>query len=368
MSVNVMERPSASSAVRNLIIDADIHPMLRSLDALHPYLSERWRQHLRTYGNHLRQPFPTNTAYPRAARALGRWDAWPPSGGPPGSDLAFMREQHLDPNGVEVGVLQTLFPHSNTQRNVEFGVAMCHAINEWQLAEWTCREPRLRASLVVPHEDTEAAVAEIERRASNPMFVQVALTPRSAEPLGRKRYWPIYEAAARHGLPIALHSSGINGYAPTGSGWPSFFFEENHSHWQSMQALVASFVLEGVFERIPELKILLVEGGWAWVPSLRWRLDNLWAKLRSEVPHVKRPPSEYIRKHVWFTTQPMEEAAHTEDVRTTCEWIGWDRLLFATDYPHWDFDDPKYAFPIRLTEEERNQLFQSNARAVYRLG
>src|SRR5580658_1609075 len=90
---------------------------------------------------------------------------WPPSGGPPGSDLEFMRTQHLDPNGVELGVLQTLFPHSNTQRNLEFSAAMCSAINDWQLAEWIEPEPRLRASLMVPHEDPDAAVAEIDRRA-----------------------------------------------------------------------------------------------------------------------------------------------------------------------------------------------------------
>jgi uncharacterized protein len=367
MNVSVVTDQNDVADVRTLMVDADIHPMLRSLDGLHPYLATRWREHLQTYGNHLRQPFPTNTAYPRAARALSRQDAWPPSGGPPGSDLEFMRTQHLDPNGVELGVLQTLFPHSNTQRNLEFSAAMCSAINDWQLAEWIEPEPRLRASLMVPHEDPDAAVAEIDRRAGNPAFVQVVLTPRSAEPLGRKRYWPIYQAAAEYGLPIGLHSSGINGYAPTGSGWPSFFIEENHTHWQSMQALVTSFVMEGVFERFPKLKVVLVEGGWAWAPSLHWRLDKLWQRLRSEVPHVKRPPSEYIREHVWFTTQPMEEAEHNEDLRITCEWIGWDRLLFATDYPHWDFDDPQHAFPIQLTAAERRRVFHDNAYAAFRL-
>ncbi|GAA0002014.1 hypothetical protein BRDID11002_20150 [Bradyrhizobium diazoefficiens] len=69
-------------------------------------------------------------------------------------------------------------------------------------------------------------------------------------------------------------------------------------------------------------------------------MDKAWQRLRSEVPHVKRPPSEYIREQVWWTTQPMEDPERREDLFDVIKWIGWDRLLFATDYPHWDYDEP----------------------------
>jgi predicted TIM-barrel fold metal-dependent hydrolase len=46
--------------------------------------------------------------------------------------------------------------------------------------------------------------------------------------------------------------------------------------------------------------------------------------------------------------------------------IGWDRVLFATDYPHWDFDDPRYAFPCQLSGAERQAIFRGNAEAIYR--
>ena len=48
------------------------------------------------------------------------------------------------------------------------------------------------------------------------------------------------------------------------------------------------------------------------------------------------------------------------------EWIGWDRVLFATDYPHWDFDDPAHALPLKLTEAQKRAVFVDNAKAVYR--
>ena len=75
--------------------------------------------------------------------------------------------------------------------------------------------------------------------------------------------------------------------------------------------------------------------------------------MRDEVPHVKRPPSEYIREHFWVSTQPMEEAEEPEHVIDAMRWIGFDRILFASDYPHWDFDDPVLALPPSLTDEQR---------------
>jgi predicted TIM-barrel fold metal-dependent hydrolase len=120
-----------------------------------------------------------------------------------------------------------------------------------------------------------------------------------------------------------------------------------------------------VFERFPGLRIVLIEAGFGWLPSLCWRLDKLFHRLRAELPHLKRPPSEYIREHVWLTTQPMEEPAQRTHALDTIDWIGWDRLLFATDYPHWDYDDPSQVLPPNLPEERRRAFFLDNARSVY---
>jgi uncharacterized protein len=73
-----------------------------------------------------------------------------------------------------------------------------------------------------------------------------------------------------------------------------------------------------------------------------------------------------VRENFWFTTQPSEEPDNAKHLRSVLEWIGIDRLLFSSDYPHWDFDDPRFAFKTPLTEAERKQLFNSNARAVYK--
>ncbi|MEJ1978349.1 MAG: amidohydrolase family protein [Acetobacteraceae bacterium] len=110
---------------------------------------------------------------------------------------------------------------------------------------------------------------------------------------------------------------------------------------------------------------MLIEAGFAWLPSLAWRMDRVWSKLKAENPALTRLPSEYIHDHIWLTTQPMEEPDPAEHLRDTLGWIGMDRLLFATDYPHWDYDDPQQSLKLRLPPEEREAFFIGNARALY---
>ena len=372
MGATTLPQAEAAARDRLRLIDCDIHPAPRSPEALDPWLPERWRRHRREYGIRLRQPFTTTHPYPKATPALSRFDSWPPGGGPPGSSLDFMRAQHLDPLGIDCGMLQPLAVRGMDERVPGFAEALSRAVNEWMREEWTAREPRLRATIAVPGEDAGASVREIERWAGqggrHRDFVQVSMVTRALEPLGRQRYWPIYEAAEHHGLPLGLHSLGTSGHAVTGGGWPSFYFEEHQGVAMSLAAMCASFILEGVLERFPRLKIVVIEGGFGWVPALGWRMDGLWKSLRSEVPHLRRRPSEYLRSHFWFTTQPVEEPERPEQLRRLIDWIGWDRLLFATDYPHWDQDDPRHAFRLPMSEAERRAILAGNARAVYTLG
>ena len=135
----------------------------------------------------------------------------------------------------------------------------------------------------------------------------------------------------------------------------------------SMMNQVTSLILEGVFDVFPDLKVVMIEGGFGWVPQLGWRLDAHWTKMRGEVPHLQRKPSEYLKTNLWFATQPVEEPDNARHLRTLIDWIGVDRLLFSSDYPHWDFDDPRFAIKTPLTEAERVKIFSSNARALYKL-
>jgi hypothetical protein len=371
MNVDVLNRSGLQAPAQSklAIADCDVHPRPAGAGiggvskSLYPYLSKRWQEHVETIGVRYRQPWERGSAYPKGQPQACRRDAWP-NGENPGSNLGFMAEQHLDPNNVALGILNPLTSGQGAQDG-DLSAALTHATNEWQVAEWTSRDSRLKASVVVPFEDGPTSAKMIEARAGDANFAQVMLLTRTAEPLGQRRYWPIYQAAVEANLPIGIHAFGYGGFPITAGGWPSYYIEEMVGHAQCSQSVVASLVLEGVFERFPALKVILIEGGVAWAAALGWRMDAQWKKLQQELPHLKRLPSEYMRSNVWFSTQPIEEPEPRSQLAETFDWIGWDRILFASDYPHWDFDDPAHALPLKMTETQRRQVFLENAKAVY---
>ncbi len=366
MNVQLAGRPAPASANASKLAtaDGDIHPGRNSNAELAPFLPKRWQEHYKEFGPRPRQAYQGGPAYPKGQPQAARRDAWPP-GGKPGADLDFLRSQLLDANNTQLGVLNATGENGQAFQNREFGAAVCRAMNEWLIEKWLSKEPRLKGSIVVPYEDPDEAVKEIERYAADDRFVQVLMLNRTSEPPGQKRYWKVYEAAAAANRPVGVHAFGFGGWPVSGGGWPSYYIEDMVGHAQSCQSFLTSLVIEGVFARIPNFKLVLTESGFGWVPSMGWRLDRIWKRLKHETPHLTQAPSEYIRSQVWFTTQPMEEPQPREHLLDCIEWIGWDRLLFATDYPHWDYDDPALALPLPIPEEKRRRFFLENALEVY---
>ena len=219
-------------------------------------------------------------------------------------------------------------------RNPHYAAAVATAVNDWLRDAFLERDERLRASLVVSTLDIPAAVEEIERRAEDERFVQVLLPVRSDVPYGNRLYHPLYEAAERHGLRIALHAWGRAGTAPTTTGLATTYLEDYSSNAHVAEAQLISLVAEGVFERFPELGVVFAECGFAWLPSLLWRFDKDWKGVWREVPWVKRRPSEYVREHVRFTTAPAHLPASPDEAAEVLEMVGSELLLYASDAPH----------------------------------
>ncbi|MEM7130431.1 MAG: amidohydrolase family protein [Chloroflexota bacterium] len=366
--LDVLEQNESKSPTRTPVIDCDIHNydgygQKEFDDIIVRYLEQKWQRHHEMIG---RRGHAAG-AFPRGFKNAARNDAWPPSGMPPGLDMKFVTGQLLDEWDMDYGILNPL-AGPGTQLNIDYGSAYARAINDYQIAEWLEPEPRYRASMVVCEEDAEGAAREIHRLGNRDDFVQVLLLARTKEPLGRRKYWKIYEAAVEHSLPIGIHFGGNGGHPYTGGGWPSYYIEDHGGMSQSFQAQVTSFVCEGVFEHFPTLKVVVIEGGFAWLPSLAWRLDQSWTRLKEEVPYLKRKPSEYIADHIWLTTQPMEEPRQPHHFHQLLNQMnGGERLMFATDYPHWDFDSPARAVPLDLPDNVRRNIMAENARNLYGL-
>src|SRR5215468_5400297 len=162
--------------------------------------------------------------------------------------------------------------------------AFARAINDWIAKEWLDRDPRLRASIVVPLQNVEFTVDEIERCAVDPRFVQVLVLAMGEVPLGRRHFWPVYAAAERHRLPIGIHAGSSYRHPVTaGVGWPSYYTEDYAAQAVGFQSQLTSLVCEGVFSKFPNLRVVLMESGCSWLPAHLWRLTKYWRGLRMEI-------------------------------------------------------------------------------------
>ncbi len=122
---------------------------------MYPWLAKRWQEHLETFGALHALGMEKGPAYPKG-QPMRRAGTPVRRAAGPGSDLDFMRGQHLDPNNVQLGILNPLRRAGRGSRTSISGPAFCRAVNEWQVALWTSREPRLKASVVVPYEEPRA--------------------------------------------------------------------------------------------------------------------------------------------------------------------------------------------------------------------
>jgi predicted TIM-barrel fold metal-dependent hydrolase len=330
-------------------IDCDVHPSVPSIKVLLPYMSEFWQESFVARGidGFVPGSFPVN------APINCRTD-WRPPTGKPGTDFAQFRKQALDAFDSQYAICNTLYGGAVAVSET-MGAAMCSAVNDWIANEWLDQDPRLRASIVVPSQSPSLAVEEIERMAGDARFVQILLPTGLEMMLGRRYYWPIFEAAQRHKLPIGLHAGTMYRYAPTSNGWPSHFLQDYVSNSQSFEAQVLSLVHEGVLGKFPELTFVLLESGVTWLPSLIWRAVKTWRGVRSEIPWVKESPAVQIRRQIRLTVQPFDAPPDAADLERVIDQIGSDdMLLFATDYPHWQFDGDAPlpdGIPTRLIEK-----------------
>jgi len=348
------------------LIDCDVHQAIKDYRALHPFLPEAWRKYVSARG------FGGPSSGYQTSVGLYRKDVAPPGGGEPGTDPDWLRKQLMEQYNVKYVLLNgggilglAALPDG------DFATVIASAYNDWLSATWLGEhnaDGRFKGSMMVAPQDPETAAKEIDRVGDHPHIAQVMFASAVTPPMGAKQYWPIYAAAERHGLPVAVHP-GVEGRsttgAPTAAGWVSKYIEWHTCLPQKAMSHAVSLVCQGVFVKFPKLKIVFTESGIGWFPHVMWRLDRNYKSLRQEVPWLTRLPSEYMREHMRMTTQPIEEPPTDEQFLGLLEAMDAKQtLMFSSDYPHWDFDNPVEAFRA-VPEGLKRRIFYENAAELY---
>jgi predicted TIM-barrel fold metal-dependent hydrolase len=366
-TVEMSAQAGQSLTHETMLIDLDVHERPAQglgMRDLIPYIDPHWAQYLSGENGMWPGPAHGSFSYIMPVSKNGVREDWnrPTTIAGGGSSLDDMRADLIEREGVTVPIINgPLFFPSMQAGDPDFAVALAQAYNDYQVAEWLDPEPRLRGSVHVAAQLPETAAREIDRMAEHPQIVQVVLPLTTRRQWGDPHYRPIWEAAVRHGLPVTFHHTTAD---PTLLGWPRYYVEYHTMVAPQMaQHQVMSLVINGCFERYPELKVVMLESGVTWIFWLMWRLDQQFRELRAGTPWVKRLPSEYIRDNVKAATQPITEITPRlfQQLVEATDTAGV--FVFASDYPHYDADSPDVL--NTLPDELRYRVRYQNALEIF---
>ena len=328
---------------RPFVIDSDGH-VIEPPDLWARYLEERYRP---------RAPRPVrdengrfgyvvddrylmrvaaSLAVPRAAgggEARIREGGWDP----------HKRLEDMDAEGIDVAVLYPtlafFFPEIG---DVALHAALCRAYNDW-LADYCKAAPeRLLGVALLPLQDVEASIRELERATGSLGFrgAFVRPNPYAGRPIQHPAYDPFWDCASSLGVPITVHE-GVSDALPTlgrdRTENPVFLHLMSHPFEQ--MAACGGLILGGVLERFPDLRCVFLESGSGWAPYWLDRMDEHFAVWHKKLPAVRRAPSEYFARQCFIAMDPDDGLA-----ATTVGLLGDACVVWSSDYPHIDATFP----------------------------
>jgi uncharacterized protein len=283
----------------------------------------------------------------------------------PHRDITLTR-RWMDSMGVDMAILfPTPMLHLGLHPQVEVEVALSHAYNRWLVEHVLAEEPRIRTMLYLPFNDPAATYRAVKEFTSKPGVVGFMVTSNRYRPVHHNDYMKTYALLEESNLPIAFH--GAYNWNDQSMLMVNRFISAHALGfvWHNLVHLT-NWVINGLGERFPKLKVLWIESGLAWLPFIMQRLDNEYMMRTADAPALKKLPSDYIRD-MYFTNQPMEKTGDMALLETTFRLIKAEtQLLYSSDYPHWDFDLPSVIYDLPfLNEAQKHAILGGNALRVF---
>ncbi|QZH60136.1 amidohydrolase [Mycolicibacterium farcinogenes] len=287
----------------------------------------------------------------------------------PGSDPDIAARHLFTDRGVDIAILHPMTRGIMPDRHL--GTALAAAHNEMMVTRWLDHDQhgeRFRGTIRINPDDVVGALREIDKYKDHPRVVQIGIPMQSRELYGKPQFWPLWDAAAEAGLPVAVHIEGGAGiqFAPTPSGKTRTY--EQYLGFMALNYIyhLMNMIAEGVFERTPDLKFVWADGAADLLTPFMWRMDCFGRPHLEQTPWAPKMPSDYLPGHVYFVQGALDGPGDTEFAG---EWLSFtgkeDMVMFGSSYPHWQLNQPD--IPSAFSAEQRDKLLWRNAAQLYGL-
>jgi hypothetical protein len=281
-------------------------------------------------------------------------------------DISLTR-RWMDAMGTDIAMLfPTPMLGLGTHPLVEVEIQWARAYNRWLVEQLLPYEPRLRSMLYLPFNNPKACEKMIEDFGDKPGVSGFMITSSHSRSVHDNDYMKSYAMLEERGLPLAFH--GIYNWDDGAFRTMNRFISVHALGFVFYNMLhCINWIINGLPERFPKLKIIWMESGLAWVPFVMQRLDNEYHMRSNEAPALKMKPSEYMQQ-MFYSIQPLE-VTNLRALEVTFEMINArTQLLYSSDYPHWDFDLPSVIYDLPfLDEEAKRNILGENSRRVFNL-
>lgn len=285
----------------------------------------------------------------------------------PHRDITLMR-RWMDAMGVDIACMfPTPMLNIVTCPRIDVEVGLARAYNRWLCDNILPEDGRLKSMLYLPFNDPVACVDIVEEFGDKPGVIGFMVVATHHKSVHDNAFVPLYSALQERNLPLAFHAAYTWGDKTLSLTNRFMAVHALGFTWHNMLHMT-NWLVNGMPERFPRLKVVWIESGLAWVPFLMQRLDNEFMMRTSDAPLLKRKPSDYMRE-MYYTSQPMEMVDNQEALQVTFKMMNaQSQLLYSSDYPHWDMDLPSTIYDLPFLDlQAKKAILGENAQRLFNL-
>jgi len=276
----------------------------------------------------------------------------------------------MDEEGIDLAVLypsRGLNALSIPNMEPAFAAAIARAYNNWLSEFCQADTTKLKGAGMLSVFNIDDAISEAQRCSKQLGFRAVFLRANivNGHNWHDPYYEPLWSALEELNVPLGFHESNTSAGRQVGDQFGyDFMLRHTFSHPFEQMLAVGSFCGGGILERHPKLRVAFLEGNCGWLPFLLWRLDEHWEMFGDQwAPGLKNPPSFYFKRQGYASVEADEEP-----VKYAVDFVGNDRLVFSTDFPHVDTKYPKAVerfLQLPIGEEDKRKILWDNCAAYY---
>lgn len=340
------------------VVDADAH-YLEQLGDITPYLEEPWKSRIENERNILPSSTGDRTIYGRVQRELTEYSDYKASE----EDIPLIMEE-LGFDKINI-LSQKMLNFSRIKGDDKRMTVIANGFVDYMLDSIVDPSEGIYTMIPAPYTSPEETVELIDRTGDEKGIAGVCMVTAGPEPpLGNRKYDIIYEAAQNHDLAVNFHAGGAGLNEMHLRGYEKFMETHVLGFLIANMSQLTSLITQGVPEKFPDLDIVFQESGIGWISMMMNRLDTEYLKRPSEAPLLEKVPSEYM-KEFYYGTQPLEYPSE-EFLENIIDTVGASQFMYASDYPHWDYDDPSAISDLSfLADAEKQRILAGTAEEVF---